>query len=173
MKTSKLYQYLEATGVLEHGTPAEIDAARKQYNKQRKAQWRRNRRAELKAVTVEFSPQEYSKIKRAAKKYTNPTRFVYKAAIACAGQQTLTVNEATINFIHEVLLQNYHRIRDMGDDERLTSNTEAQLIDRLAAIEKVIMEKLQNPRLLEEALREAITNDPEYKHTLFNILKND
>jgi hypothetical protein len=171
MKTSKLYEYLEATGILEHGSPEEIDAARKQYNNQRKAQWRRNRRAEFKAITVEFSPQEYNMIKRTAKKYRNPTRFVYKAAIAYGNQKTLTLDESTIHSVREVLLQNYHCIRDMGDDERLTSAVEEQLIKRLAAIEKVVMEKLQTPILLEEAVREAIADDPEYKHILYNILK--
>lgn len=171
MKQSGLYQYLEASGVLAHGSPADIEQARRTYWKHYKAQWRKRKRSETKSITVSFSKQEYAAIARNAQKIT-PTAFVHTAAVTFGKQHTMAVNEETIGYIQAVLLQNYHHIRDLGDEKNISHVTEQQLLNTLSAIEKMIMERLRNPVLLEEAMRTAISDDPEYKNTLQTILKN-
>lgn len=172
MKQSKLYDFLDEQGVLDTGTPADIERERRNYWRQYKSNWRRQKRAESKSITISLTHQEYTIIARSAKKQKmSVTKFVHTASLVFGQQQTMPIDEQTMGYIREALLLNYNRMSDLADDNQLSAITEQQLVQKLADIERVVVEKIKNPKLLEDAICEAIQFDPEYKYKIYELLK--
>lgn len=173
MKSTNIYQYLESTGVLDTGSADDIERQRLLYWKKYKREWRQQQRRKLKSFTVYFDENMTAIIKRASvKQKMSCTKYIQQSALLHAQGKTITVNPNIFNYIREALMLNYHAIKDLEDGQYISPKTEREFISTLAVIEKKITAKLNEPAMLEDAIKEAIQNDPDYKNILHEILKN-
>lgn len=168
-----IYQYLQSTGVLEHGTVEQIEAARKEYTKFRKAEWRKAHRKTIKTISVDFIPTIYRIIERTAKKHkTNPTAFVHGATIAAINQHKLHFNDAVIGEIREALMMNYYRLNNLVDDGIVQPGLVQPIIQHIATLERLVVDTLNSPKTIEESLKSAIQINPESKMQFLHFINS-
>lgn len=104
---TNLYAYLESVGVLEHGTEAEIKAAKRAYWKSYYARYRKAVRAENPEYSVALSRKngEYGKIALAARKHHMPvTTFIRTAALAYLDRSYIVPNPDQIARLEQHLM---------------------------------------------------------------------
>lgn len=172
MKQSRLYHYLEASGVLDTGSPEDITRARLQYRNQQKAQWRRNKRALSKSITVYFSLKEYATIQRIAQRFNRtPTNFVSHCAFTTARNEPVTLHNETTLLIHEALMLTYHRICDIAESQHIPEATQTVLVSILQEVQATITAYLQHPKNIEAAVQDALVNNNVFRETLITMLK--
>lgn len=167
-----LYTFLKESGVLETGSDEAIEQARKMYWREYKKIWARDKRNRKKQVTVSLNAQEHKLLSRSAKAYgRNTTRYIKDAALSYSQKQYLTPDPMILNYIREALTLNYNAIMQLEEEQTLSFETEHILIAKLDSIQRIIMDKLQNPKDLEQAIIEAVANNPEQKAHILDLLE--
>lgn len=105
-KQKGMWEYLDAIGVLEHGTDAEIKAAKQAYRKKYFQQYKRNQRITKPEYVVNFSKStgELETVVKAAKRHKmSMTNFLRSAVLAYLHQTFLVPNREQVAQL-EVLL---------------------------------------------------------------------
>lgn len=150
-----------------------IEKAKQQYWNEQKARWRKEQRLKTKSVTVVFTKAEYAKITKQAKRYSlSRTKYTHNAALAYSEHKTLVLDNMTANYVREALILNYHMLRNLRDQEKITTEGEVQVLNKLAALQHEIIAALENPKRLEHAITELIHTEPEYKVEFIELIKN-
>lgn len=168
-----LYKFLEESGLLETGSDEEIAEARKKYWREYKKLYARDKRKSKKQVTISLNPQEYKLISLSAKVYgRNMARYVKDAVLAYSNKQYLIPDPMLLNYIREALTLNYNAIAQLEEEQTLSFETEKILITKLDSLERIITEILKNPKDLEQAIIEAVSNNPERKAHFLDVLEN-
>ncbi len=120
-KQKTLHDYLEQSGILEHGSPEAIRAVKADYWKQFRKEWRKKQRATSKCCTVYFTPIEY---KTVAKAFTNRQKlagFVKQAALNAANNKNSLTKEM-VGQIRELLFINYAVIEGLTNDTKILTS---------------------------------------------------
>jgi uncharacterized protein (DUF1778 family) len=168
-----LYTFLEESGVLETGSDEDIELARKKYWREYKRKWARDKRKSKKQVTISLNAQEYKLILQSAKTYgRNTAQYVKDAVLAYGKKQYLIPDPMILNYIREAFTLNYNAIAQLEQEQTLSFETEHILISKLDSLERIITEKLKHPKDLEQAIIEAVSNNPEKKAHFLDLLEN-
>jgi hypothetical protein len=169
--TSNIYEYLEAIGVLDTGTNEEIQDARKQYWKNYRAAYQRQKRKEQHIYTITFNKKEMRLLAPAIKKHhSNCTQYIKLAVLAYTQQQFVVLDPAAINQIRELLTKNYTTLQNI--EEKLPEGyLHISLIKQFAGLEQNIIQALHSPDTLEKAIRDSIESKPEMRHAILKILE--
>jgi hypothetical protein len=171
-KKMSLYDYLEP--VLEYGTEEQVALARKKYWADYKAAWRKNRRREQKEFTLSFTPKELQILKFAATTYKGSyTGFIKASALAYWQKQYLATDPMTINRVKELLALNYNVLQQLSEEERLSDDAGAVLMKKIADLEQEVLTTLRNPRTLEQWVQEIISDKPESRMKMMELLKEE
>jgi hypothetical protein len=104
---ANLWSYLDAIGVLENGTDAEIKTAKRAYWKNYYTRYRRNQREEKPEYNVSLSRKngEYGKVALAAKRHKmTVTEFLRKATLAYLDKTFLILNPDQVARIEQHLM---------------------------------------------------------------------
>lgn len=127
MKTgSKLYDYLEQTGVLTNGSPEAIAVAKQTYWKAVRKSWRKKQREECKSYTVFFTTSEQTKINTAVSpKNISITKFIKQAALSKA-MNTTCVDTRIIGQIRQLFFEAYNRSKSEASENILTEIIELE-----------------------------------------------
>ena len=137
-----IWDYLEATGILENGTDEEIKEAKKAYRKYYYLDYKRNQRAKKPEFIVNFSSDngEYSRVKQAAERHKmTVTAFIRSSVLAYLQQRFLVPNAFQVAHLEETLSQCLNEIQKLvGVKEKNYWSRE----EKFEAIEKRI-EKLE------------------------------
>lgn len=145
---SNLYQYLEP--FLENGSPEDIDQARKQYWREYKAKWRKEKRQKEKEFTISFTDKELKLINQNASKHNRScTKFIKESALAYCAKQFLFPDITALNNIRELLALNYNAIQQLAEDSNLPPLQADEWMIKMIDLEEKVLTLLQNPKALE------------------------
>jgi hypothetical protein len=175
-----MWDYLDQCGVLENGTDADIKAAKREYKKQYFKRYRQERRTDKPEYSVGFSRKngEYGKIVLAAKQHgMTVTRFVREAALAYLDRRYIIVLPRRAAQLQQLLMDCLNEIKGISQlKERYSFNREQKveaITVRVGKLEEQIRETLHFPQLLEDAISNAVTEDPAFRFKLLAVLEHD
>jgi len=171
-KQSSLYAFLEPS--LASGDEQAIFQARKEYWKQYKANWKKQKRATQKTVEISFTQSEWKVIKEAAEKHNRSNAaFIKKAAQAYCSKEYLVPNQLEYNKVYEALCMLYAKLKNIESSTTVSSYVMNELLHSFITIEKTITQHLQNPQTLEEKITETIQANPGYKTIIYHLLEKN
>lgn len=138
---SGVWQYLEAQGVLEHGSPDEIAAARSAYWKAYRRQYNQTKR---KAFTVSLTVPEAKRIVRAAEQHRlPPCTFLKRSALAYLGQSYVVPDAEFVAEIRILFARTCQLLQRMQEESGYEKMQDAlQLLEKL---EDVVLRALTAP----------------------------
>ena len=111
-KRNKLYEYLEAKGVLVNGTANDIEQTKRQYWIEVRKEWRKQQRRECKSYTVFLNEKEYKHISAVAKTAKRSiTRFIKSAALQKA-LGSAGIDERITGSIRESFFETYNALQE-------------------------------------------------------------
>ena len=113
---SGMWDYLETTGVLEHGTEQEIKAAKKKYRKDYFLSYKRSQRCLKPEYTVNFSIDkgEHSRVKAAAQRHhLSISSFIHQAVLAYLDQSFIVPNIDQVAALEQILLQCLNEVQSI------------------------------------------------------------
>ncbi|MBK9477656.1 MAG: hypothetical protein IPP56_14500 [Bacteroidetes bacterium] len=111
-----LWEYLEATGVLEKGTDAEIKAAKLAFRKEYLLKYKQNQRNHKPEFTVNFSNTngEFSKVEHAANRHKMTiTAFIRSAVMSYLDQSYIVPNSEQIIHLEQILSECLNQIQSI------------------------------------------------------------
>src|SRR4051812_8742836 len=101
-----LHQYLNASGVLNHGSSEQIILAKQNYWKEYRRKYIQEKRKEEKQFNVSFTQKEYSIVKKAAKGFNSCTEFIKRSTLAAANGKGIG-DPSTLNTLTELFTLTY------------------------------------------------------------------
>ena len=168
-----VFEFLKASGVLETGSKDVIDIAKREYMREYKRKWIMNKRKEEKQVTIFLNSKEYKLISKSANAHKrNTTQYIKEAALAYSKRQYINPDPLITNYIREALALNYNAIAHLEEGNVISAGMDQKLLAKLECMEQMIMEKLINPKEVEQALIEAVANNPGQKAHFLELLEN-
>jgi len=149
-KTSKktsIYSHLDSTKVLEHGTAAEVEAAKKAYWKAYKAAWRKCQRNQFKQFTIALTEPETKQIRVAAKKHKRScSRFIKESCFAYINRAYLVIDVLAVRTIEQLLAMNYDALKQAFDAYLLPFDLGKALMAQMAELEERVVRELNHPQ---------------------------
>lgn len=151
-RSSPLWEYLEASGVLEKGTDEEIKAVKREYRKKYLLSYKRTKRNDNKEYTISLRKggREHSLLIKNAKVHslTVPT-FIYQSALAYIEQKYLVPNPYKVAELGQMLSECLNEIRAIATRrDRFFWDAEMKLErveKRIIKLEESIDQLFRNP----------------------------
>ena len=169
-KHSAFYEYLEP--YLENGDEKQIALARKQYTRQYKAEWRRQKRKEEKELTTSWAKDELKTLSVAAKKHRkSKTSFIKLSTLAYINKAYIVPDNYAIRGIAQLLTMVYNSIREMTDENALPLQTGKLLLEKIVDLERQVFVSLHNPKTLGQLVTEEVNKNPKTKEHLYQLLE--
>lgn len=151
-----IWEYLEASGVLENGSDEEIKLAKKAYRKDYYLSYKRNQRANKPEFIINFSSEngEYIRVKQAAERHKmTVTAFIRSSVLAYLQQRFLVPNAFQVAHLEETLSQCLNEIQKLvGAKEKYYWSREEKfeaIEKRIEKLEYDIDQVFRNPPLLQ------------------------
>jgi hypothetical protein len=145
--TSGVYASLEASGILEHGTPEGIQEARRQYWNAIKNANKKEKRKREHAFTISFTDAELGMVEQSARWHSmSRTRFIKQAALAYVQKKYLVPDSETLRQIQALLSQNYAALQTAYQEDALPYTIGIRLLHKMADLEQEILAQLTNPK---------------------------
>lgn len=151
-RSSPLWEYLDASGVLENGTDEEIKAVKREYRKKYLLNYKRTKRNDNKEYTISFKKgsREHSLLIKNAKVHslTVPT-FLYQSAIAYIEQKYLVPNPYQVAEMEQMISECLNEIRAIATRrDRFFWDAEMKLErveKRIIQLEESVNQLFRNP----------------------------
>lgn len=169
---TNMMEYLESIGVLKQGNEEEIKRAKKEYRKQYFREHKRKMRKNRLEVTMHLNKAngDYDLIKSEAERHgmSIPT-FIREATIAelhntyivpAKDRETLVRFKLFFSKLLSVMKPIYK-----GDDERYRV-----MEKRIEAMQDRVIQAIEHPPTLQEAVKQAIQEDPSLAPKLLNFI---
>lgn len=144
-----IYEYLEP--ILETGSEEDIARARREYWRKYKAEWRKQKRREVKEFAVVYTAKELIVVNHAAKKHRiSITKYIKESALAYANNRFLVVDVEGTHAIRELLSLCYNELQQISEYQEKSELLEL-LLKKVAILEKKVLERINNPPLVIKA----------------------
>lgn len=173
-----IWAYLDACGVLEKGTEAEILDAKKEYHKKYMLDYRRRQRKEKPEFVVSLSKRngDYFKVNMAAKEHKMPiTAFIRLAALAYIDKTYIVPDRLMVAELRQLLSACLNEIQSIVvQKEKYFWGKEQKFKDIENHIEKLeteLMKKLEQPITLDEVIKKEIEKEPGLKDRLTALIQ--
>jgi hypothetical protein len=162
-RTSKLWEYLHACGVLENGSDAEIKEAKRTYRKNYFLEYKRKARIDKPEYIISFSKKngEIEKVLKASKKHgLKPSTFIHQAVLAYINQRFLVPHPSQIALLEQLLSECLNEIKLIVKikerhfwqyDEKIE-----KIEKRITLLEQDISNVLRNPILISNDYKNQI-----------------
>ena len=174
-RTSGLRAYLFSSGVLPGGEPLAIAEATHAYWRMKDAEYKKKRRREMRECLVRLNKEEEKALNVAAKEHgLTIQEFLKHSSIAYTRKIYLQKDRQTTFRIEALLLRTLTGIQQLQRKEpnrlwpRSGSFEEVQGI--VFDLKKELERELQQPALLEEAIRQTLSARPEFRNALLKLL---
>jgi hypothetical protein len=152
-RNSKLWEYLETSGVLEKGTGEEIKAAKRSYRKKYFLEYKQKQRQNKPEYVINFSKEngEHDRILKAAKRHNMSTSgFIHSASLAYIENRFIIPDRIQVAQLEQLLSECLNEIKTLvKTKERFFYGRE----DKIDVIEKSIIK-------LEAQISEVFRNPP-------------
>jgi hypothetical protein len=156
-RNSKLWEYLEAAGVLENGTDEEIKAAKRAYRKKYFLEYKQKQRQIKPEYVVNFSKEngEHARILEAAKRHnTSATDFIHSASLAYIEQRFIVPDRMQVAMLEQLLSECLNEIKTLVKSKERFFYSREDKIDaverRIVKLESQINEVFRNPPLIHD-----------------------
>lgn len=175
---SSIWEYLDATGVLENGTEEEIQAAKKEYWRIYQRNYKRRMRREQRQVVVWLSKIEQSELEAVSgnQKPSLPT-LIRERALAYTRQRFLVPDPLLVGRIEQHLSLIRQSIRELAerDTDNWFSDTKRyrRIEQMLKRLETELIRQLRHPELIKDFIKHAKTQNPELLVELREMLDYD
>ena len=151
-RSSPLWEYMEASGVLEIGTDEEIKAVKREYRKKYLLSYKRTKRNDNKeyTITLKRGSRELSLLVKNAKIHslTVPT-FIYQSALAYLEQKYLVPNPYQVAEMEQMICECLNEIRAIATRrDRFFWDSEMKLErveKRIIRLEESVNQIFRNP----------------------------
>lgn len=151
-KQSPLWEYLEASGVLEHGSDEEIKAVKSEYRKQYLLLYKRNKRGNTKeySISLKKESRELSLLMKSAKIHSlTVPEFIRQSALAYCEQKYLIPHPYQVAELEQLLSSCLNEIRTLTTKrDRFFWDAEMKLErieKRVIELEQSIYQLFRNP----------------------------
>ena len=170
-----VWKYLQDSGVLDHGSAEDIEAARKTYWRFYRSKNKSDRRKLRPEINVGLTGKAMLEMfKEAAKDHNRSlSAFIRDSVVAYLEKSFVNPNKQDWNKILQVLYKIEIEIRKISEDDQEAGNYHRNyelLIEKLMKLESELESTLHNPRMLEHAIRETIQRKPWYKPQLEKLI---
>lgn len=176
-KSSALWLHLDSLGILETGTPEEIDAAKRAYWKAYHYNHRKAQRKDKPEVVIALSREDgtYERISTAAKKHRmTVAAFIRASAVAYLTETYIVPDRAVIVHLEQLLSQSANQLQAVaGVKEKYFWQREHKIESMEAQISKLeqdIRELLRNPPRLDQEILKALKQKPDMKAHLLDLI---
>ncbi len=167
-----MYEYLEASGVLDTGTEEAIAEVRKEYWKKYKATWRKQKRQTEKELTTSWTADEIKELTKAARHHNmSRVAFIKSAAIAYANKSFIVPDKTGVQRITQLLAMNYNLIQELIEERTFPLLSGKPILERIEKLEKEIRVSLYSPKTIEQLIIDAFASNPHLKHSLNKLLE--
>ena len=171
-KKKGIYDYLESIKVLESGTDEDITLARKNYWREYKATWRRNKRKEEKELTTSWTADELTELTNEARRHKlKKTKFIKTSTLAYINKRYVVPDQIEVRRIAQLLSVTYNSIREMMDENTLHLQTGKIILEKIFDLERQVLVSLHNPRTIEQLITETVNKNPQTKTQLYHLLE--
>lgn len=168
---SSIYSFLKSSGVLESGTPEEIQNGRKAYWREYKRSWRKQKRKAEKEFTIYFSTDELQEIIKEAKRHKlSRSRFIKQACFAYIDKTFLVPDISEVRKISQLLSMTYISIQEYLESNGNEIKNGKEILDRIYRLEREILPTLHNPKTLDDIIKEHILINPNEKLRLIELI---
>lgn len=158
---------------LEKGNEVEISQARADYRRKYKADWRRNRRKQVKEITTVWNDEEFKILQTEVKRHKGSnSRFIKQATIAYINKQYLPVHKAEINKVIQLIALVYNSIEEMKEEEKITHGESKRLKEQIDQLEHDIRVLLFSPKPIWQVISETLTEKPMIKSKLISFIES-
>jgi len=145
-KGTAIYAFLDDLGLLENGTAEEIAAAKKEYYRQLKREYKKRKSANERPFEIFLNSSELSHIAALADRLNmSRTRYIKEAALAYSMDKYLVPNTDVIYAIKDLLALNYSALEDLLDEKIVPASAEKRIIEQMADMEERICSLLFKP----------------------------
>ena len=156
-RNTKMWEYLERSGVLENGTDEQIKIAKRSYRKKYLLEYKQKQRKIKPEYHIIFSKGngEYEKVNRAAKLHSMTiTGFVHSAVLAYISNTYVVPDKLQIARLEQLLSECLNEIKTIVHIKEKYFWERDRKIDaiekRIEKLEDQINEVLRNPPLLHD-----------------------
>lgn len=157
---------------LETGDEIIIAAAKKEYWRQYKMNWRKQKRKEQKTFEISFTKGEWQVIKKLSNKHAySHTNFIKQAALAYCKQEFLMPDILAYNRVREALYVIYTKLINLEEDCTLPVAVQKELLQSFLEMEQAVKKQLTQPQTIEEKIVELIKEHPDYKLRIIELLQ--
>ncbi|HRF75747.1 MAG TPA: hypothetical protein PLJ00_03280 [Chitinophagales bacterium] len=168
---SNVNSYLRATGILEHGTHDQIQAARKKYWSEYKRKWRNEKRKKEKEFTISLDAEQQKIIAQVSKSHKlSRTAFMKSAIFGYINTTFIVPDSHEVKKISQLLAMTYNSIQELFEENGIDTLSVKELLERLAELEREVLPKLHNPKSLEEYIIEYICKADGNKEQLIDFI---
>jgi len=167
-----IYQFLEASGILESGTDDAIKEARKQYWRTYKSTWRRTKRREEKELTTSWAADEVKTLSEAALIHKiSKTQFIKQATLAYINKAYIVPDRDAVLRIVQLLAMTYNTVEELKDENAISVQTGTAILKKIGDLERDVRVALHSPKTLEQLIRDTLHTNPDKKARLFQLLE--
>jgi hypothetical protein len=141
-KQSKIYEYLESTGLLSNGSDKEISLAKAKYWESVRREYKKNRYKEQKSYTVFFTKQELNLIVPKSTKNSGGIVGYIKHSTISNATGKLKTDKHILGQIRESIFKQYFIINTMVENNKQLKEKKEELFAELKNIENIIYQLL-------------------------------
>ncbi|MCC6816171.1 MAG: hypothetical protein IT267_07150 [Saprospiraceae bacterium] len=170
---SSVYVFLKSNGVLENGSPDDIQKVRKEYWREYKRKWRKMKRKSEQEFTITFSADDLKDISLEAKRHKlSRTKFIKRACLAYVNNSFIVPDLKEVRIISQMISMTYNSIQELIEKDTIDFKTGKAIQESIHNLEREILPKLHHPESLEEILKEQIQNKPKLKSRLLEFIES-
>lgn len=176
---ANLYAYLDKIGVLEHGTDAEIKAAKRAYRKAYITSYRRAQRADKPESIVQLSKKngDYGKVLLAAKRHRMTiAAFIRKATLAYLDKTYILPSREVLVRLDQMLMDCLDEVKSMVQIKERNHWDREEKIDavaeRIGQLQRDLTEIFSAPSELEHEVLKAVRANPNTRARLLEVLNH-
>src|SRR5882724_11575645 len=137
-KNIGVYAYLDSRGLLEKGTGKEIELAKKEYWRDYRKKYNKNKRQENRSFQILFNFKEAKIIARQAKKYhCSAPGYIKQSALS---EKQNIVDWVTVGEIRELIIGHHTTLINLIEENELPQPIGNKLLFQASLLEKRILD---------------------------------
>lgn len=170
---SSIYSFLKSSGVLESGTPDEIQIVRKEYWREYKRNWRKQKRKTEKEFAILFKADELLDLNKEAKRHNlSRTKFIKQACLAYMEKSFIVPDNSTVRKISQLLSMTYISIQELLVSNLIEIKNGKVILEKIYSLEREILPVLSNPKSIDSLIFDHIKKSPNAKAKLIEFISS-
>lgn len=164
---------MQSSGVLENGTNDDIQKIRREYWREYKKIWRKNKRKANKEIVISFTADELNEIQiQSGRHKLNRTKFIKRACFAYINKSFMVPDLKEVKKISQFLAMSYNSIQEMTAENTIDFKSGKSILEAIYKLEREILPVLNNPKSIEVLIKEHILKNTKNKNSLIEFINS-